>query len=263
MKIILILLILFIPYTVLTAQQAINQTDSNHLKQGKWIGKYPDGVIRYEGVFINDKPIGEWKRFHENGKLKAKLVYLPNSDKVRAELYDTGGILVSRGNFIGAAKDSIWTYYDNTIIVARESYDKGLKNGISYSYSLGGKVISESAWSNGMLNGISREYYPSGAKKSEVNFLDGKRHGEARVYFESGQVQTEGKYKQDLYADNWKYYNPDGTLKFQLKYQNGILLNPEMVDSLQLKEFKAFDRDKLRLKDPEHYLNNPEEYPGK
>lgn len=261
MKIIMLLVLLLIHFTVLTAQQTINQTDSNHLKQGKWIGKYPDGILRYEGYFKNDKPIGEWKRFHQNGELKAKLVYSPNSNKIIAELYDTEGILVSRGNYFGTEKDSIWTYYDNNVIVARENYLKGLKNGFSYSYLPDGSVISKSNWLNGKLNGELREYYSSGNKKSEISYLDGKRHGDIRIYFESGKVQIEGKFDQDKYTDDWSFYNEDGTLKFKLKYKDGILLNSGTVDSLQLKEFKAFDRDKRSLKDPEHYIENPEEYP--
>ncbi len=242
------------------SQQEINQTDSNNLRQGKWIGKFPDGTVRYEGYFKNNKPVGEWKRFHENGKLKANLLYFPNSGKVTAELYDTDGLLVSRGNYMGTQKDSIWTYYDKNIIIARESYIKGLKSGLSCFYSSDGKLIRETNWLNGKLNGISHEYYSTGIIKSEINYEDGKRNGDVLIYFESGKIQIEGKYDNDQNNGSWKYYNPDGTLKFQLKYKDGILLNPEMIDSLQMKEFNSFDREKGRLKDPEKYIDNPEEY---
>ena len=260
MRLILILLALSSISIVLPAQQAINQTDSNNLKQGKWIGKFFNGTIRYEGYFKNNKPAGEWKRFHQNSKLKANLSYFPNSNKVTAEIYDTDGLLISRGNYSGTQKDSIWTYYDKNIIIARENYVKGLKNGLSYFYSPDGKVIKETNWLNGKLNGLSREYYSSGSKKSEINYVNGKRHGDFYIYFESGQIQIEGKYDLDQCADKWKYYYPNGTVKFKLEYRDGILLNPEKVDSLQMKEFNSFDRAKGRLKDPEHYIDNPQEY---
>jgi antitoxin component YwqK of YwqJK toxin-antitoxin module len=218
-------------------------------------------MIRYEGYFVNDKPVGEWKRFHQNGRLKAILFYSPVFGMVRAEIYDTEGILVSKGNYINNAKDSIWTYYNKNVVVARESYHVGLMNGASYSYLPDGKVISQTNWTNGKLDGISREYYPSGEKESVINYQDGKRQGAFWIFYESGNPQTEGQYKQDQWDGNWKYYNQDGSLKFLLRYNNGILLNPETVDSLQMKEFKAFDRDKGRLKDPEQYKDNPEEYP--
>jgi antitoxin component YwqK of YwqJK toxin-antitoxin module len=263
MKTTLIFLCILFLSINLSAQPTLNQTDANHLKQGKWVGKYPDGTIRYEGIFKDNKPVGELKRYHENGKIKAILVYSPNSDKVKAELFNPEGSMVSRGNFIGTLKDSVWTYYDNKEIAARENYNKGLKNGKSYAYYPDGKTSNESEWVNGKLNRIARDFYPSGEKKSETRYLEGKRQGWSSVYFESGKPQIEGEYDNDQYAGTWKFFNPDGTIKFQLEYKNGMLQNPEALDSLQMDEFKAFDKVKGKIKDPEHYLENPGEYLSK
>ena len=242
------------------AQSALNQSDSNHLKQGKWIGKYPAGTIRYEGYFNNDKPVGEWKRYHENGKLKAILVYNPNSEKVKAELYDPEGTLISKGNYIGILKDSTWTYFDNKLIVTRENYSKGLKSGKTLSYYPDGKTLNETEWVNGKLNGIRREFYPIGEKKSETRYIDDKRQGECKIYFETGKIQIEGSYDNDQCTGTWKFYNPNGDIKLQFEYKDGVLQNSEMLDSLELKEFKAYDKAKGALKDPDHYRENPEEY---
>lgn len=260
MKTILIIICIIFSFTSIIAQESLNQTDSNHLKQGKWIGKYPDGAIRYEGFFKNDKPVGQWKRYHENGKLKAILVYIPNSDKVKAELFDPEGSPVSKGNFTGILKDSVWMYYDNKLIIARENYIKGLKNGRSVSYYPDGKTLNEIEWVNGKLNGMWCEYYPSGGKKSETIYQDGKRQGPYRYYSESGLLQIDGGYNNDQDAGEWKFFNPDGTLKFQLEYKDGILQNPEALDNIQMNEFKAFDKAKGKIKDPEHYIERPDEY---
>jgi antitoxin component YwqK of YwqJK toxin-antitoxin module len=260
MKTLLIFLVALSLFISSTAQTSLNQTDSRHLKQGKWIGNYPDGTIRYEGYFNDDKPVGEWKRYHENGKLKAILIYILNSDKVKAQLFDPDGSLLSGGNFIGTLKDSIWTYFDNTVIVARESYTNGLKNGMSVTYYPDGKSAVENQWINGKLNGVWHEFYPSGEKKSETHYLNGKRQGESRIYFDSGQIQIEGVYDNDQYSGAWKFFNTDGTMKLLLEYKDGILQNPEASDSLQLNEFKAFDQAKGKIKDPGRYRDNPEEY---
>jgi antitoxin component YwqK of YwqJK toxin-antitoxin module len=90
--------------------------------------------------------------------------------------------------------------------------------------------------------------------------VDGKRQGESRIYTESGEIQIEGMYDNDQFAGNWKFYSTDGRLKFQLKYKDGILQDAQVLDSLQLNEFKAFDRAKGKIKDPERYRENPEEY---
>src|ERR1035437_8927267 len=92
MKTFAIILYVLFQFTAVTAQTALNQSDSKHLKQGKWVGKYSDGTVRYDGSFINDKPVGAWKRYHENGKLKATLLYVPKSDKVKAQLFDSEGL---------------------------------------------------------------------------------------------------------------------------------------------------------------------------
>ena len=216
MKTFLIILCVLFHFAVATAQTVLNQTDSNHLKQGRWVGKYPDGTVRYDGSFMNDKPVGEWKRFHETGKLKATLLYVPGSGKVRAELFDLEGLLVSKGNFTGTLKDSVWTYYDNKVIVARENYTKGMKNGKSFSYFADGKTLSETDWVNSELNGLVQEFYPSGEKKSETRYLEGKRQGDSKIYYETGKVQIEGSYDNDQDTGIWKFYNPEGSLKFQL-----------------------------------------------
>jgi len=80
------------------------------MKQGKWIGKYPDGTLKYEGKFFNDKPVGEWKRYHENGKLKAQMSYYQNSGRAFTSLFDTDGKLYS--GFIAKSADKIFESTD-------------------------------------------------------------------------------------------------------------------------------------------------------
>jgi antitoxin component YwqK of YwqJK toxin-antitoxin module len=67
------LLILMLIPMLSTGQQEINHTDNNGLKQGFWKRNYPNGRAMYEGVFNNDKPVGEWRRYHENGGLKSHI----------------------------------------------------------------------------------------------------------------------------------------------------------------------------------------------
>src|SRR5665647_1786479 len=112
-KLIFLLLLFVVPLTFISAQETINQTDANGHKQGRWINKYPNGTIRYEGSFTDDKPVGEWKRFHENGKIKAQMYHIPNTDRATAELFDSNGVRYAKGNYKGTAKDSTWNYFNN------------------------------------------------------------------------------------------------------------------------------------------------------
>lgn len=259
-KLIFLLLSITVPFSYIYAQDAINQTDANGHKQGRWIGKYSSGTVRYEGSFTNNKPVGEWKRFHENGKIKAQLHHSPNTDMASAELFDENGTRYAKGNYKGTVKDSTWNYYNNLQLVGQENYTDGVKNGKSLTFFENGVPASETNWINGMLNGVSRNFYPSGKKKMEVMYRQGKRQGLNLIYYESGQTQIKGQYNNDLPDETWKFMDANGNEKYELKYKAGVLLNPEVVDSIQSGEFKAFDRAKGRLKDPEDFSQNPEEY---
>jgi len=240
-------------------QSLTNQTDSKGLRQGKWMVRYPDGKIRYEGSFRDNKPVGEWERYYENGKLKAVLFHRENTDRVKAELYDADGSLFSKGNFAGKDKDSTWTFYDNNTIMARESYRNGVKSGEAVSFSPEGRILKETPWLNGKIDGIVKEFYPAGAKSSETTFRQGKRQGECRIYFPNGQTQIEGTYANDVYDGEWTFYDEAGALKTKMMYRNGVLQNPEKYDSLQLQEFKALEQMRGKIKDPEQYRENPSE----
>jgi len=255
-----LLLFVMLSFTFISAQETINQTDVNGHKQGLWRGKYPNGSIRYEGAFVNDQPVGDWKRFHENGKIKAFLHNFPNSDKASAELFDSNGLRYAKGNFKGTAKDSTWNYYNNLRLVGQENYSVGLKNGRSLSFFENGNPATETNWTNSRLNGASISFYPSGKKKSEIQFQQGKREGLNKVYYESGKFQITGQYNNDQPEGTWKFMDENGKVKYELRYKAGVLLNPEVVDSIQADEFKAFDRAKGKLKDPEDYSQSPEEY---
>jgi antitoxin component YwqK of YwqJK toxin-antitoxin module len=241
------------------SQEIVNQVDAKSLKLGKWIGKYPSGMIRYEGSFVNDKPVGEMKRFHENGKIKAILFHFPNSEKVKADLFDEGGVLYAKGYYLKTSKDSTWTYFNNTKIVGREDFLKGARNGKSVTYYEDGKPATESSWVNGIQNGVTRSFFLSGNKKSEIMYKDGKRNGVSLVYYESGLQEIVGHYINDDADGSWKFQDEQGVLKFELRYKAGVLLNPEIIERIQANEFKAFDRAKGVLKDPADYQYNPEE----
>ena len=259
-KIILLLISIIIPLTFLCAQGTINQTDANGHKQGHWIGKFPNGTIRYEGSFVNDIPVGDWKRFHENGKIKASLHHIPNTDKALAELFDGSGIRYAKGNYKASLKDSTWNYFNNQILVGQENYSEGLKNGKSSTYYENGIPASEDNWSNGLLNGESISFYPSGKKKTQTQYQKGNRQGISAVFYESGNTQITGQYENDTSDGIWKFFSEDQKVKYILTYKAGVLLNPEVVDSIQMNEFKTFDRSKGKLKDPEHFSENPDEY---
>ncbi len=56
--------------SILYAQDTMNQTDSKGRKQGPW-RKLERGVLKYEGQFRDDKPVGTFTYYYDNKSIKA------------------------------------------------------------------------------------------------------------------------------------------------------------------------------------------------
>ena len=88
-----------------------NQVDEKGNKQGYWEKRYQNGNMQYSGFFKNNKPVGIFKRFDEDGNLKVELDYPENSHKIFAKFYYPELLLQAEGYYINQQKDSIWNYY--------------------------------------------------------------------------------------------------------------------------------------------------------
>ncbi len=250
MKNILLLFVFFSVSYLSFSQEAVNKTDSKGQKQGKWVARYPDGTLKYEGIFDQGKPVGELKRFHENGKVKALMNYRANSERVFASLFDEEGKLYAKGIFEGTLRDSTWNFFSGELLVQTESYRLGKKEGLATGFDRNGKVMTEKEWKNDLPDGKSIEYYSTGVKRNEITYVAGKKNGAALFYDENGVTSMEGSYRDDLSDGIWKVFDKEGKLKYQIKYDKGEILDSRALDSLQLKEFKKYDRVKGKIPEP-------------
>lgn len=232
------------------SQEAVNKTDSKGLKQGKWVSKYPGGSIKYEGRFVNNIPVSEWKRYHENGKIKALLTFRNQSERAFAFLFDEAGKLYAKGVFEGTLRDSIWNFYNGDLIVQTENYRLGKKDGKSVCFDQDGKKISEKEWRDDLPDGNSVEYYPAGTKRNEIAYLKGKKNGIAIFFDDKGIKTMEGSYLDDLSDGDWKMFNKEGKLLYQIKYNKGEVLNSGTLDSMQINQFKQYEKVKGKIPEP-------------
>jgi len=242
------------------AQEPINQTDSSGLKQGHWIGRYPNGQKQYEGTFIDGEPVGEMKRYYPDGKIQARMHYVPGSDSIIAEIYNKEGKRTAKGVFLGKKKSGTWTYFDGDRVVSCEHYLDGQHMGTDTIRFKSGKPARTSEWESGKMNGVMRDFYESGKTKFEMHYADGKRNGLTMAYYQNGTPEIEGNYINNLRTGDWKFYNQDGTLKYTLKYDKGVLLNSDVLNKAQQKEFNEMEKNREVLKDPEKYRNDPSGY---
>lgn len=254
----ILLLCFFLPLLTI-GQEPLNITDPDGLRQGLWRRNYPNGRIMYEGRFINDKPVGEWKRYHDNGFLRAILTY-GSADTVNATLFDETGKKVAVGNYNGEKKVGLWTYFSDNKVISEDFFVDGLKSGTGRIFYPEGTILEESEWKDGSRSGRYRALFPSGNPFLECMYADGRRHGYCITYYPSGEVEVEASYSMDLPDGEWKYYTENGDLKFILIYQHGLLMNPEMLYKMETKQLEELEKKGRQIADPEKFLNNPMEY---
>ncbi len=243
-----------------TMNEKINQTDKNGLKQGYWKKVYPNKVLAYEVRFKDDKPVGEMKRYHENGKLMALLKYDDNGEWASAKHYNEKAELIAEGKYHGKLKSGLWLFYMDGIKRMEETYDEGLKTGVSKSHFKNGKPAEEKHWEKDVENGVWRQFYLSGNVKLETRIDNGIRNSVFYCYYENGKFETKGHYKNDKMEGDWIYFDKDGKELERINYVNGKTSRQKELDEKENEVFKKLEQNKGRLIDPADFINNPNEY---
>lgn len=252
---ILIIIFLFIPF--FTYSQ-INQTDSNGLRQGLWQKKQANGRIIYEGSFKDGKPVGEWKRYHSGGQLKAEISY--KGDTAQAVLFDVWRQKVAMGNYVDQKKQGVWAVLKENRKVADEMFVEGIKQGVAHRFYNTGEVMEESHWQDGKQYGDYQVFYKSGQVYMQCKMKEDKRDGLFLIYAENGKQELVGEYKSNLRHGEWKYYNNEGESSYSLFYDNGQILNPSVRDSIDNLEMLDLEKNKGAILDPEKFLQDPSQY---
>ena len=199
------------------------QTNTNTNPNGYNYIYYSGGRVASEGMMRDGKPDGYWKSYYPTG------------------------IMSSEGNRVNFLQDSIWVFYaqtgDTTKII---NYRLGKKSGYYYTYET---IIERNRLSKHYLKskelylddrreGQSFYYYPSGKLRQTIGYKNGKKQGESREYDENGTVITLYDYNNDYMTSReyinrfndkgekigaWKTFYPNGKLKEEEYYKNGVL----------------------------------------
>lgn len=250
----------FLVWLPIISVSQINQTDANGLRQGLWQKKQPNGRLLYEGNFKDGKPVGEWKRYHEGGRVKAVIQYKAGTDSAFTQLFDEWGKKVAEGTYLNEKKEGTWIYFSENRKIADELFKYGVKNGPAHRFYDSGELLEETVWQNGVQQGMYTVFFKSGKPFMQYKVSNNKRDGLCVTYFQNGKVELEANYRNGLRHGPWKYYNERGEFLYELDYDNGELLNPQVRDSISALQLKDFESGKDSLTDPEKYMKNPSEY---
>lgn len=229
-----VILSAFLSLFLLNNVHAQNQIDAKGRKQGRWEKLDEAGRKLYIGTFKDDVPVGEFRHFYPNGKLKAINNYRLGGHESFAILFNSDGLKEAEGLYIDKKKDSLWVYYDsNGIKLSEETYSRGIKNGEWRQYYPGGKLLRVEFWTNDKKEGKWLMYYENGKIQQEVNYKNGLLHGDFLVFDSEGNPSLEGKYKEDQPSGNWFYYQGKGQIKYIEQYKDGKRISRKMQNGTE------------------------------
>lgn len=242
----------------LAAIAQLNQTDANGLRQGHWEKRQDNGRLIYEGNFKDGKPVGEWKRYHPGGQVKALIEY--KGDTASTQLFDEWNKKVAEGNYVNEQKEGVWKIFNENRLIADETYLHGIKSGAAHRFYDTGEMMEESHWENGKQSGDYQVFFKSGEPYLQCKMKDDMRNGLFLVYFENGRQELVAEYKNGLRNGEWKYYTNEGEHRYSLFYTDGKLLNPQVRDSVDNLQMQELEKNKGAIDDPEKFMDDPSEY---
>lgn len=239
-----------------------NQRDEQGRRQGEWAKKYANGRYAYEATFVDDKPVGTVKRYHENGELSSTQKYL-GGDSCQVTLYFENGKKQGEGLYINEKRQGEWKFYnEKSILIARENYNNGQLHGKVLVYYDTGEVSDESYYINDIRQGTWIQYFRSGEWRLRANYTNDKLDGTYKCRdMLTGAMSIEGTYHAGVRVGNWKVYTNDSVGFLYMKYNDkGELTNQDEIDAYMQKKYDKYEYERQFLQDPEHYTRNPEEY---
>lgn len=155
---------------------------------------YPNGKIKFEGAFLDDKPVGIHKEYDDLGNLKTTKEYSSKSEYLGQGLFDKNG-----------KRTGPWKLYDdiNSYYFGKGSYLDGEKDGKWIFYYPNGEIELEGYYSEGKPDRKWVWTYENGNTKREENFIYGKREGEYTEYDSIGNLILTGEYFDDARKGEW------------------------------------------------------------
>lgn len=242
----------------------LNGTDAKGRKQGAWSKTWPDGKTRYVGQFKDDKPVGTFIHYDEEGKLTTLQEHAGDGRISRARHFHDNGTLMATGKYVGQEKDSLWNYYGPDGKLRKvERFAAGQLDGEQVTYYPDGSVAEKENRKAGLLNGAHTSWFANGKLKSEATYQNGEAEGKMVFYYQDGKKEIEGNVVNGDRDGTWHYFNKDGTLQLQVLYEKGQLIKErkengtfkEYYDDEQLMSEVTYKKGKREGSFAEYYNN--------
>lgn len=224
-----LLLVLFFSVCTAYGQDSINRKDASGRMHGQWIKYDSLGNKVYEGTFREGIPVGEFRYFYPDGKLRTITKYADSGKRASTVSYFPNGMKMASGNYLNEKKDSVWLFFDGRdgSLVQEESYKNGVRDGISRTYFSEGGISGIQSWKDGIKDGIWEEYYSNGSIKLHGTFKMGDKEGPYQAFYENGSPLVIGRYSEGHQDGTWIFFDSDGAVSKRETWEKGSLVVPK------------------------------------
>ena len=82
------------------------------VQQGDYIIKYPSGVVKMRGFYVNGKRNGQWISFFENGNMQSEGFFKDGLRDGKATVYYENGKIYYEGAYKDGKEVGKWIFYD-------------------------------------------------------------------------------------------------------------------------------------------------------
>lgn len=271
-----------------------------HFEKGKKVGKQTDYDYKErklcEKFFKDGKTHGEYKRFHQNGKVSVAGEFANGEEEGKWEYFDDKGEVKTRESYKNGKADGQWwkktkTYHntdeyidygwfsiqlpsDTEInnVITNSFITENYKNGQHYGKSEQKNEDGTVEWEKDYVDNATyrhKKYYSNGKLASERSIKDNKLDGTFKRYNENGVLLLEINFKQDQMLSGIAYYlngNKKEIRNFSFGKQNGLfqqysdkgilLVEGNYKDNFKTGIWKTYDEDDGRLIAESTYVNN-------
>lgn len=189
--------------------------------------------LTQKATYVDSILEGEFLVFNPQGTLLRKLFYQQGKLQGEAFIYNDDGFLTQKLIYDQDLLNGILQIFNNNIMIAEIPYVKGLREGISRTFSPNGQLQSETTFQADKEEGPRTIYNPeSGAIIRKEMLSQGLLDGPSLTFYPHGTIMMQQTFKKDLLEGISSQFNEKGDIQNTSFYQKGILANfPATLES--------------------------------
>ncbi|MBC7862229.1 MAG: toxin-antitoxin system YwqK family antitoxin [Bacteroidia bacterium] len=189
---------------------------------GAYNKKRENGTLLESGEYKNNKKVGTWKTFREDGATIYKQTeYSLNGSCKETQFGENGKILSVINTNKEGKRHGLVQFYDNNGILQEEiTYDNDSKTGPCKNFS-GLLLVKSGQYLDGKQNGPWKFYDVKGNLEAERTYTNGTQNGPCKLYY-NGKLSSTGQFKDGKKEGEWKTYDREsGAVKKTENYKDG------------------------------------------